>query len=64
MRRRAGYPFIAMGISFMVIGFSGRRAFIGIGAAFLVLGFVTLRRRASRVRYALACIANSSKSTL
>jgi hypothetical protein len=43
MRRRVGYPFIALGISFMVIGFSGRRAFIGIGLAFLVLGFVTLR---------------------
>jgi len=47
MRRRVGYPFIALVISFIVIGFSGRRAFIGIGVAFLVLGFVTLRRRAT-----------------
>ena len=46
MRRigRAGYPFIAIGIAFMAIGFSGRRAFIAIGAAFLVIGIVTLRR--------------------
>jgi hypothetical protein len=46
MRRigRAGYPFIAIGIAFMAIGFSGRRAFIAIGAAFLIIGIITLRR--------------------
>jgi len=57
MKRRVGYPFLALGISFMVIGFSGRRAFIGIGLAFLVLGIVALRRSASwgAVRYASAC---------
>jgi len=47
MKRRVGYPFLALGISFMVIGFSGRKAFIGIGLAFLVLGIVALRRSAS-----------------
>jgi len=46
MRRigRAGYPFIAIGIAFMAIGFSGRRALIAIGAAFLIIGFIALRR--------------------
>jgi hypothetical protein len=46
MRRiaRVGYPFIAIGVAFIAIGATGRRAFIAIGAAFLVLGFVTLRR--------------------
>jgi len=42
---RVGYPFIALGIAFLVIGISGHRTFIGVGAAFLVLGFITLRRR-------------------
>jgi hypothetical protein len=46
MRRfgRAGYPFIALGISFIAIGFTRQRAFIAIGLAFLAIGFVTLRR--------------------
>jgi hypothetical protein len=41
---RAGYPFVAIGIAFMAIGISGKRAFIAIGLAFLVIGFITLRR--------------------
>jgi hypothetical protein len=41
---RAGYPFVAIGIAFMAIGISGKKAFIAIGLAFLVIGFVTLRR--------------------
>ncbi len=41
---RAGYPFIAIGIAFLAIGFSTRRAFMVIGAAFLILGIITLRR--------------------
>jgi hypothetical protein len=41
---RVGYPFIALGISFLVIGFSGHRAFIGVGVVFLLLGIVTLKR--------------------
>jgi hypothetical protein len=41
---RAGYPFVAIGIAFMAIGISGKRAFIAIGLAFLVIGFLTLRR--------------------
>ena len=41
---RAGYPFIAIGIAFMAIGISGKRAFIAIGLAFLVIGYLTLRR--------------------
>jgi hypothetical protein len=43
--RVAGYPFIAIGIAFMAIGFSGRRAFVAIGLAFLMLGVLMLRRR-------------------
>jgi hypothetical protein len=41
---RIGYPFIAIGVAFIAIGASGRRAFLAIGAAFLVLGFITLKR--------------------
>lgn len=41
---RAGYPFIAIGVAFVAIGFSGHRAFIAIGLVFLVLGILTLRR--------------------
>jgi hypothetical protein len=46
MRRigRAGYPFVALGVAFIAIGISGRRAFIAIGLVFLVIGFITLRR--------------------
>lgn len=40
----AGYPFIALGIAFLVIGITGQRTFIGVGAAFLILGFIALRR--------------------
>jgi hypothetical protein len=42
---RAGYPFITVGIAFMVIGFSGQKAFIAIGAAFLVAGLIALKGR-------------------
>lgn len=41
---RAGYPFITIGIAFIVMGAIGKRAFLAIGAAFLVIGFLTLRR--------------------
>jgi len=40
----AGYPFIALGIAFITIGFSTRRPFIFIGAAFIAIGFVLLKR--------------------
>jgi len=42
---RAGYPFIAIGIAFVAIGFSGRKPFLVIGLAFLAIGFVLLRRK-------------------
>ena len=41
---RIGYPFVAIGVAFIAIGATGRRAFLAIGAAFLVLGFITLRK--------------------
>jgi hypothetical protein len=41
---RSGYPFVAIGIAFLAIGISGRKAFLAIGLAFLVIGFLTLRR--------------------
>jgi len=43
----AGYPFIALGIAFVAIGFTGQRTFIAIGVVFLVLGILALRRRAT-----------------
>ncbi len=42
---RVGYPFIAMGITFVAIGFSGRKPFLVIGLTFLVIGFVLLTRK-------------------
>ena len=41
-----GYPFIAIGIAFVAIGFSGRKALFVIGLTFLIIGFVLLRSRA------------------
>ncbi len=41
----AGYPFIAIGIAFVAIGFSGQKTFIAIGVVFIGIGFVLLRRR-------------------
>lgn len=41
-------PFLVIGISFIVLGISGQRAFLGIGIAFLILGFIMairLKRR-------------------
>ena len=40
----AGYPFIALGIAFVAIGFSGRKPFIIIGTVFIAIGFILLRR--------------------
>jgi len=47
MTRRSapGIVFIAVGVAFMAIGSSGRRAFLAIGAAFIVIGLVSLRRQ-------------------
>jgi hypothetical protein len=42
---RVGYPFIALGIAFLVIGFTGHRAFIAVGAMFLVVGIIKLKGR-------------------
>jgi len=39
----AGYPFIALGIAFVAIGFSGRKPFIIIGAIFIAIGFFLLK---------------------
>ena len=43
--KNMGYPFLAIGLAFLILGISGRRAFVAIGLAFLVIGFVSLRRR-------------------
>lgn len=40
----AGYPFIALGIAFIAIGFSTRKPFILIGAVFIAVGFFLLKR--------------------
>jgi hypothetical protein len=44
-RRGAGVAFLAMGIAFAALGFSGQRAFVGVGVVFLVLGIAFLARR-------------------
>jgi hypothetical protein len=46
MRRqgRIGIPFLTIGIAFLAIGLSGRKAFLVIGIAFLAIGFVLLVR--------------------
>ncbi|HEV8367190.1 MAG TPA: hypothetical protein VGQ39_04495 [Pyrinomonadaceae bacterium] len=41
----AGYPFIALGITFVAIGFAGQRTFVAIGVVFLVLGILALSRK-------------------
>jgi hypothetical protein len=41
----AGYPFIALGIAFIAIGFSSSKPFIAIGVAFIGVGFVLLTRK-------------------
>ena len=40
----AGYPFIALGIAFIAIGFSTKKPLMLIGAVFIALGFFLLRR--------------------
>jgi len=42
--KRAGIPFLAVGIAFLAIGAGGQRTFLFVGLAFLVLGAVLLRR--------------------
>lgn len=44
-RRGAGVPFLVIGLAFLILGASGRRAFLAIGLAFLVLGIVFLMRQ-------------------
>lgn len=40
-----GAPFLIIGLAFLVLGASGRRAFVAIGLAFLVIGIVFLARQ-------------------
>jgi len=40
--RNAPYAFVALGIAFLAIGFSNRRAFMFIGIAFLMIAFIAL----------------------
>ena len=36
--------FIVVGLTFVILGASGKTAFLAIGAAFLILGFVGVAR--------------------
>lgn len=45
MRKGNGVPFLVVGLAFLILGVSGRRAFLTIGLAFLVLGMVLMARQ-------------------
>jgi hypothetical protein len=48
MHKGIAVPFLIIGLAFLALGASGRRAFIAIGLAFLVIGIVFMaRQRAS-----------------
>jgi len=47
VKGRQGFPFLIIGIAFLAIGASGRRAFVAIGAAFLAIGVALLVRQKS-----------------
>lgn len=47
MRRGNGLPFLIIGLAFLALGASGRRAFLAIGLAFLALGVVFMVRQRS-----------------
>lgn len=42
--RRAGFPFIALGIAFVVLGITTNRTFLYVGIIFIVAAFVLLGR--------------------
>jgi hypothetical protein len=44
-RTRAAVPFLAIGIAFLALGATGRRAFFALGLVFLVLGILGAVRR-------------------
>jgi hypothetical protein len=44
-RKSMGIPFLVIGIVFLAVGATGRRAFAAIGIVFLVLGIVLLSRQ-------------------
>jgi hypothetical protein len=43
--RGIGFPFLAIGVAFLVLGATGRRAFLAIGLAFLALAIVFIARQ-------------------
>jgi hypothetical protein len=47
MRKGTGLPFLIIGLAFLALGASGRRAFLAIGLAFLALGIVFMVRQRS-----------------
>jgi hypothetical protein len=40
----AGFPFLAIGIAFTALGWSGQKSFLAIGLAFVAIGLVLLAR--------------------
>jgi hypothetical protein len=41
---RAATPFIVIGIAFLALGMSGRRAFLYVGVVFMIVGILRARR--------------------
>jgi hypothetical protein len=44
MKRTPGMAFLIIGVAFLALGASGRRAFLGIGVAFFAIGVAFLAR--------------------
>jgi hypothetical protein len=44
-RKSIGIPFLVIGIVFLILGATGRRAFVAIGIVFIVLGIVLSTRQ-------------------
>jgi hypothetical protein len=42
--QRAGFPFIALGIAFVVLGITSNRTFLYVGIVFIVAAFALLAR--------------------
>jgi len=44
-RKTLGIPFLVVGIVFLTLGATGRRAFVAVGIVFIVLGIALLARQ-------------------
>jgi hypothetical protein len=46
--RKSGYPFIALGVAFVVMGTTTNRTFLYAGLAFIFIGLAIVRRGGRR----------------